>query len=94
MTEQMKLRGTLEGHNGWVTQIATTNEVPDMILSSSRGTLNIDSLLSFFPFVFAVACNKWTLARLGTPCSMPRWLTVPVAWVVVPICTRFEGSAC
>ena len=38
MTEQMKLRGTLEGHNDWVTQIATTNEVPDMILSSSRGT--------------------------------------------------------
>jgi len=32
----MKLRGTLEGHGGWVTQIATTNEVPDMILSSSR----------------------------------------------------------
>jgi guanine nucleotide-binding protein subunit beta-2-like 1 protein len=34
--EQMKLRGTLVGHSNWVTQIATTPEVPDMILSSSR----------------------------------------------------------
>lgn len=53
----MKLRGTLEGHGGWVTQIATTSEVPDMILSSSRGTCIIRSLcvtVSFgrtlFPF--------------------------------------------
>ena len=58
MTEQMKLRGTLEGHGGWVTQIATTSEVPDMILSSSRGTCIIRSLcvtVSFgrtlFPFL-------------------------------------------
>ncbi|KAL5506851.1 hypothetical protein EMCRGX_G008601 [Ephydatia muelleri] len=36
MTEQLKLRGTLKGHGGWVTQIATTPAVPDMILSSSR----------------------------------------------------------
>jgi len=34
--EQLKLRGVLLGHNGWVTQIATTPEVPDMILSASR----------------------------------------------------------
>merc|ERR1711861_115886 len=30
------MRGTLEGHTGWVTSIATTNENPDMILSASR----------------------------------------------------------
>ncbi|KAJ1134976.1 hypothetical protein NDU88_001422 [Pleurodeles waltl] len=36
MSEQMTLRGTLKGHNGWVTQIATTPQFPDMILSSSR----------------------------------------------------------
>merc|ERR1719514_1259 len=30
------MRGTLEGHAGWVTSIATTNENPDMILSASR----------------------------------------------------------
>ncbi|XP_039273122.1 small ribosomal subunit protein RACK1-like [Styela clava] len=34
--EQMTLRGTLKGHNGWVTQIATTPAYPDMVLSSSR----------------------------------------------------------
>ena len=37
MGEQLKLRGTLRGHGGWVTQIATTPAVPDMILSASRG---------------------------------------------------------
>ena len=37
MTEQLKLRGTLKGHSGWVTQIATTASNPDMILSASRG---------------------------------------------------------
>merc|ERR1711972_383982 len=31
-----KLRGTLRGHNGWVTQIATNPKFPDMILSASR----------------------------------------------------------
>uniref|UniRef100_A0A671VDI2 Small ribosomal subunit protein RACK1 n=1 Tax=Sparus aurata TaxID=8175 RepID=A0A671VDI2_SPAAU len=36
MTEQMTVRGTLKGHNGWVTQIATTPQYPDMILSASR----------------------------------------------------------
>merc|ERR1712226_797426 len=36
MSEQMTLKGTLKGHNGWVTAIATTNENPDMILSASR----------------------------------------------------------
>uniref|UniRef100_A0A8P4JVK3 Small ribosomal subunit protein RACK1 n=1 Tax=Dicentrarchus labrax TaxID=13489 RepID=A0A8P4JVK3_DICLA len=36
MTEQMTVRGTLKGHSGWVTQIATTPQYPDMILSASR----------------------------------------------------------
>lgn len=35
-SEQIRLRGTLIGHNGWVTQIATTHEAPDTILSASR----------------------------------------------------------
>jgi len=34
--EQLTLKGTLEGHNGWVTQIATNNNFPNMILSASR----------------------------------------------------------
>uniref|UniRef100_A0A8W8MRM8 Small ribosomal subunit protein RACK1 n=1 Tax=Magallana gigas TaxID=29159 RepID=A0A8W8MRM8_MAGGI len=36
MAEQMTLRGTLQGHGGWVTQIATTPQYPDMVLSASR----------------------------------------------------------
>jgi len=36
MSDQLRLRGTLKGHGGWVTQIATTPSVPDMILSASR----------------------------------------------------------
>merc|ERR1712002_186258 len=35
-TEQMTLRGTLKGHKGWVTKIATTPAIPEMILSASR----------------------------------------------------------
>jgi len=36
MSEQLVLKGTLKGHNGWVTQIATNPQNPDTILSSSR----------------------------------------------------------
>jgi guanine nucleotide-binding protein subunit beta-2-like 1 protein len=36
MSEQLTYRGHLEGHNGWVTSIATTFENPNMIVSSSR----------------------------------------------------------
>jgi guanine nucleotide-binding protein subunit beta-2-like 1 protein len=36
MGEQLKLRGSLIGHGGWVTAIATTPEDPNMILTASR----------------------------------------------------------
>jgi len=36
MSETIALRGTLKGHSGWVTSIATTAENPDQILSASR----------------------------------------------------------
>jgi len=36
MGDQLTFRGTLAGHAGWVTAIATTPEDPNMILSSSR----------------------------------------------------------
>ena len=39
-SESLKLRGTLRGHNGWVTQIATNPKFPDMILSASRGNMS------------------------------------------------------
>jgi len=34
--EELILKGTLSGHFGWVTQIATNSRYPDVILSSSR----------------------------------------------------------
>lgn len=39
--DQMTIRGTLKGHNGWVTQIATTPQDPNAILSASRGLQEI-----------------------------------------------------
>ena len=36
MGEQLTMRGSLKGHEGWVTSIATTHEDPNMVLSSSR----------------------------------------------------------
>jgi guanine nucleotide-binding protein subunit beta-2-like 1 protein len=36
MAEQLSLRGTLVGHGGWVTAIATTPEDPSMLVSASR----------------------------------------------------------
>merc|ERR1712241_802643 len=34
--EVMTLKGSLAGHGGWVTQIATNPQFPDMLISSSR----------------------------------------------------------
>jgi guanine nucleotide-binding protein subunit beta-2-like 1 protein len=34
--DHLTLRGELKGHGGWVTAIATTAEVPDMLLTASR----------------------------------------------------------
>lgn len=34
--EKLELKGSLIGHNGWVTQIATNSRYPDLLLSSSR----------------------------------------------------------
>lgn len=34
--EVLVLRGTLEGHNGWVTSLSTSDAQPDLLLSGSR----------------------------------------------------------
>jgi len=36
ITEKVMMKGFLKGHNGWVTQIATTPAFPNVVLSSSR----------------------------------------------------------
>jgi hypothetical protein len=43
MSESLVYKGSLEGHGGWVTAIATSSENPDMILTASRGaSLRVD----------------------------------------------------
>jgi guanine nucleotide-binding protein subunit beta-2-like 1 protein len=37
MSEQLRFLGSLEGHKGWITAIATSQENPDLILTASRG---------------------------------------------------------
>ncbi|CAK5265703.1 unnamed protein product [Mycena citricolor] len=36
MSESLRFLGSLKGHKGWVTAIATSSETPDVILSASR----------------------------------------------------------
>ncbi|KAL9711720.1 cross-pathway control WD-repeat protein cpc2 [Leucoagaricus gongylophorus] len=36
MSESLRYLGTLDGHKGWVTAIATSSENPDMIVTASR----------------------------------------------------------
>jgi len=55
-TEQVKLTGTLSGHSGWVTQIATTPEVPDMFLSASRDK-------TILVWNFSPETNTWVTRR-------------------------------
>nr|CAD7197893.1 unnamed protein product [Timema douglasi] len=52
MTESLHLQGTLKGHNGWVTQIATNPNYSDMVLSCSRGKMKFYSNVaaSFYPY--------------------------------------------
>ena len=37
--EVLKLVGVLKGHTDWVTQVVTTPENPDILVSASRGML-------------------------------------------------------
>lgn len=62
MTEQIYVKGTLRGHNNWVTQIATNPKFPDMILSSSRGT---NDCIQIYFFLLCV-CPVIVIARKTT----------------------------
>jgi guanine nucleotide-binding protein subunit beta-2-like 1 protein len=41
MAESLRFLGSLPGHKGWVTAIATSSENPDMILTASRGMTDV-----------------------------------------------------
>lgn len=59
MTETLQLRGTLLGHNGWVTQIATNPKHPDMILSASRGKF----FLNVFNFPIPLSVGRFLMQK-------------------------------
>lgn len=78
--EQLTLKGTLEGHNGWVTQIATNHNFPNMILSASRGTstsqyLNTHLYRLFLIILFLLYIDKslivWKLSKDESSCGTP-----------------------
>lgn len=77
----MTLRGTLEGHGGWVTQIATNPMYPEMLISSSR-----DKTLII-----------WSLQREAGVCGHPvrrlKGHNHFVSDVVVSSCGQFAVSA-
>lgn len=64
MSEQLVLKGTLKGHNGWVTQIATNPLNPDTILSSSRGKF----LSNFTPLGFIYMLMYFFVIPIITGC--------------------------
>ena len=65
-SESLKLRGTLRGHNGWVTQIATNPKFPDMILSASRGKISLDCAI-FSRTYFWLGLNIVPLLHVSLP---------------------------
>merc|ERR1712037_189243 len=61
MTEQMTFKGSLKGHNGWVTQIATTPIFPDMLLSAARDrTIKLWNTVGVCKFTIQENCHtEW-----------------------------------
>jgi guanine nucleotide-binding protein subunit beta-2-like 1 protein len=66
MAESLRFLGSLAGHSGWVTAIATSSETPDFILTASRGkyvlcqiSLDLIYLYSFLDKTIIV----WHLTR-------------------------------
>lgn len=47
MAESLRFLGSLTGHSGWVTAVATSSETPDVILTASRG--NVVPATDIFP---------------------------------------------
>lgn len=70
------LRGTLSGHNGWVTSLATTPENPNLLISGSRDR----SIL------------VWTITQGETEYGYPRRSLRGHSHFVSDICITSDGS--
>lgn len=76
MVEQLDLRGTLKGHKGWVTQIATTPQNPDAILSSSRGTYEAGKGSFRVTWILWWSLALWLFRSCNTFRQYIQWLLV------------------
>ena len=62
MAESLRFLGSLQGHSGWVTAIATSSETPDVILTASRG----NEASFFFRILFRLTCLRQDYYRMAT----------------------------
>jgi len=81
-SEQLKYTSQLEGHGGWVTQVATNPEFPQMLISSSRDKTLIMWNLS-----------KEDMNSYGSPMKRLSGHSHFVSDVVVSSCGNFAVSA-
>lgn len=68
MGDSILYRGTLDGHTGWVTQIATNAQHPELVLSSSRGNYSVYILL----YELDKSLIIWELNSQGGKFGVPR----------------------
>jgi guanine nucleotide-binding protein subunit beta-2-like 1 protein len=106
MSDTLTLRGTLVGHGGWVTAIATTAEDPNMILSASRDKTVIVWTLTREPENFGFArralrghnhfVSDVVISSDGQFALSGSWDTTLRLWEIESgVCTRrFIGCIC
>jgi len=61
----LQLRGTLRGHNGWVTQIATNPKDENLLISGSRGLFLDFRIVLRWIEVVSVCCFLLYVLRRG-----------------------------
>lgn len=61
MAESLRFLGSLTGHSGWVTAVATSSETPDVILTASRGNVVLPSESDIFPLKYILICSDKTI---------------------------------
>jgi hypothetical protein len=62
MAESLRFLGSLTGHSGWVTAIATSSETPDFILTASRGKLTMVLSFKYHIIIFFLRQVNYRLA--------------------------------
>lgn len=75
MSESLRYLGSLQGHKGWITAIATSSENPDMILTASRGRFSPSFCLTSL-YIDNISSDKtiivWQLTRSEDQYGYPK----------------------